>query len=98
MVRAAALWSGMFGSHLSVAGGMENAAIEAESLKLDCVQVFTKNQRQWKVKPLADEQVAAWRGELERLKWMSTEGPARTVSHASYLINLASRWTPGLSI
>ncbi len=90
MVRAAALWSGMFGSHLSVAGGMENAAIEAESLKLDCVQVFTKNQRQWKVKPLADEQVAAWRGELERLKWMSTEGPARTVSHASYLINLAS--------
>ena len=90
MVRAAALWSGMFGSHLSIAGGMENAVTEAKGLKFDCVQVFTKNQRQWKVKPLADEQVAAWRGALERMDWLSTKGPARTVSHASYLINLAS--------
>ncbi|GAB5495051.1 MAG: deoxyribonuclease IV [Phycisphaerales bacterium] len=80
----------MFGSHLSVAGGMENALLEAEKLKLDCVQVFTKNQRQWKIKPLSDEQIEIWTSELARLGWDDLNGPARAVSHASYLINLAS--------
>lgn len=80
----------MFGSHLSVAGGMEKAVAEAETLALDCVQVFTKNQRQWKVRPLEDAQVSAWASELGRVGWADAKGPARTVSHASYLINLAS--------
>ncbi|MEO0512694.1 MAG: deoxyribonuclease IV [Planctomycetota bacterium] len=76
----------MFGSHLSVAGGMHNALLDARALKLDCVQVFTKNQQQWKVKPLADSVVDAWRTELAGLGWSGS----RVVSHASYLINLAS--------
>ncbi len=80
----------MFGSHLSVAGGMENALNEAEQLKLDCVQVFTKNQRQWKIKPLSDEQIENRTSELARLGWDDPKGPCRSVSHASYLINLAS--------
>ena len=75
----------MIASHLSIAGGMENALLEAESLGLDGVQVFTKNQQQWKVKPLTDEAIAAWRTEVDRLGWQQ-----RTASHASYLINLAS--------
>lgn len=75
----------MFGSHLSIAGGMVNALLEAERLRFDTVQVFTKNQQQWRAKPLDDGAVSAWLGELRRLGW---EG--RTVSHASYLINLAS--------
>jgi endonuclease IV len=33
----------MFGSHLSISGGMHNALLEAERLQMDCVQVFTKN-------------------------------------------------------
>ncbi|MEM7628488.1 MAG: deoxyribonuclease IV [Planctomycetota bacterium] len=73
------------GSHLSIAGGMTNAVAAAEALKLDTVQVFTKNQQQWKAKPLADGAAADWLSELGRLGWL-----ARTVSHASYLINLAS--------
>ena len=44
----------MFGAHLSIAGGMHNALLEAENLGLDTVQVFTKNQKQWKCKPLED--------------------------------------------
>ncbi len=75
----------MFGSHLSIAGSLVNALHEAESLKLDTVQVFTKNQQQWANKPLDPEIVREWRAETTRLGW---EG--RTVSHASYLINLAS--------
>lgn len=75
----------MFGSHLSIAGGMTNALHEAERLSMDTVQVFTKNQQQWKVKPLEADAIGQWRSELERLGWED-----RTVSHASYLINLAS--------
>lgn len=75
----------MFGSHLSIAGGMTNALHEAEGLAMDTVQVFTKNQQQWKVKPLEEGAISDWRAEVERLGWQG-----RTVSHASYLINLAS--------
>ncbi len=69
---------------------MERAIVEAETLKLDCVQVFTKNQRQWKVKPLEQAQIDAWASELKRVGWGGQKGPHRSVSHASYLINLAS--------
>ena len=75
----------MFGSHLSIAGSMSSALLEAESLGLECVQVFTKNQQQWKSRPLDPAEIRGWRAEVARLGWQS-----RTVSHASYLINLAS--------
>lgn len=75
----------MFGSHLSIAGSMSNALREAESLGMDTVQVFTKNQQQWKVKDLEPDAIAEWKAEVKRLGW---EG--RTTAHASYLINLAS--------
>lgn len=75
----------MLGSHLSVAGGLVNALIEAQRLKFETVQVFTKNQRQWAAKPLDPGVVRDWLSELQRLGWED-----RTVSHASYLINLAS--------
>ncbi len=74
----------MFGSHLSIAGGLENALIAAESLGCDTVQVFTKNQQQWKCKPLTPEAIEPWKSHLNRLKFR------KTVSHDSYLINLAS--------
>jgi len=75
----------MFGSHLSIAGGLVNALNEAERLGFDTVQVFTKNQRQWAFKPLEDEPREAWLAGLDRLGWRE-----RTVAHDSYLINLAS--------
>ncbi|HEY1921435.1 MAG TPA: deoxyribonuclease IV [Tepidisphaeraceae bacterium] len=74
----------MFGSHLSISGGMHLALLEAERLGFDTVQVFTKNQQQWKCKPLADDAVEQWKTHCERLKF------GQTVSHDSYLINLAS--------
>ncbi|MCA9287318.1 MAG: deoxyribonuclease IV, partial [Phycisphaerales bacterium] len=81
----------MFGSHLSIAGSMCNALGEAQSLQLDCLQVFTKNQQQWKVRPLKREEVDAWAAALSRMDWAMADGrPPRTVSHASYLINLAA--------
>jgi deoxyribonuclease-4 len=76
--------SDMFGSHLSISGGMHNALLEAEKLGMDTVQVFTKNQQQWKCKPLDPAAIAQWTTQLNRLKFR------QTVSHDSYLINLAS--------
>lgn len=81
----------LLGSHLSIAGGMVNALHEASRLKMDCVQVFTKNQRQWRASPLKEEELQTWLGELHRMKWTNAQGsPNRVVSHNSYLINLAS--------
>ena len=57
----------LYGSHLSIAGGMVNALNEAEKLKMDTVQVFTKNQRQWKVKPLDEGDKDAWLAKLAEL-------------------------------
>lgn len=74
----------MFGCHMSIAGGLENALFEAESLGMGCLQVFTKNQRQWLAPKLTDEQVARWK------QVQQDTGLTRVVSHDSYLINLAS--------
>src|SRR5262245_54599320 len=74
----------MFGAHLSIAGGMHNALLAAERLGMDTVQVFTKNQQQWKCRPLDAIAIANWSAHRKRLKFK------RTTSHASYLINLAA--------
>jgi deoxyribonuclease-4 len=74
----------MFGSHLSIAGGMHLALLDAQRLGFDTVQVFTKNQQQWKCKPLDEKAIAEWKAHVGRV------GFKQTVSHDSYLINLAS--------
>lgn len=75
----------MFGSHLSIAGALTNALDEAHSLAMDTVQIFTKNQRQWRVVPLADGARDAWIRRVADLGWQG-----RAVAHDAYLINLAS--------
>jgi deoxyribonuclease IV len=74
----------MFGSHLSIAGGLHNALLKAEEYGCDTVQVFTKNQQQWAAPPLTEPVIADWRSHQKRLRFK------RTVSHDSYLINLAA--------
>jgi deoxyribonuclease IV len=74
----------MFGSHLSISGGMHNALLQAEQYGMQTVQVFTKNQQQWKCKPLDQAAIDEWQKHLKRLKFK------KIVSHDSYLINLAA--------
>ena len=74
----------MFGSHLSIAGGLHKALLDAERLHMETVQVFTKNQQQWRAKPLEVEAIEQWASHANRLGFL------QTVSHDSYLINLAS--------
>ena len=77
------LW---LGSHLSIAGGLENAVHAAVELTCDCVQIFTKNQRQWAAPPLTEAQVEAFAAALGAAGW----GGERVVAHNSYLVNMAS--------
>jgi deoxyribonuclease-4 len=74
----------MFGSHLSISGGLHHALLKAEELGCGSVQIFTKNQQQWKCPPLTESAINDWRSHCDRLKF------EQTVSHDSYLINLAS--------
>lgn len=73
-----------FGAHLSIAGGMHHAIREALRLKFDTVQVFVKNQRQWRAAPIKPDDLERWR------ELLGTPGFGPVVAHATYLINLAS--------
>lgn len=76
------------GSHCSAAGGPANAVRQAVALGLDCVQVFTANQRQWNPKAPGKSEIAEWFKALRDAGWSDPEDH-RTVSHNSYLVNLA---------
>lgn len=73
-----------FGAHVSVSGGVDTAFARGERFAMDAIQVFTKNQRQWVGKPLGEEEVTRWYEERGRT------GISKVITHASYLINLAS--------
>jgi deoxyribonuclease-4 len=73
-----------FGAHVSVSGGVDKAFGRGEKFAMEAIQVFTKSERQWNAKPLADDVVARWYEERART------GIEKIVSHASYLINLAT--------
>ena len=75
------------GAHLSTAGSLRAAVDEARALGFGAVQVFTRNQRQWKPKPLARDEIAAFAAARAGSVF---EDARRIVSHNSYLVNLAS--------
>lgn len=74
----------MLGSHMSIAGGVSQALCEAESVKSNAVQVFTKNNRQWNGPPIDWKDIERWN------EFLPAKSIVYAVSHASYLINLAS--------
>ena len=58
----------ILGSHLSIAGGYYKAIEEAAKLGCDCVQIFTKNNNQWRAKDLTHDDVAKFQTALATLK------------------------------
>jgi deoxyribonuclease-4 len=74
----------LFGAHLSIAGGLQNAISAALALRCGTVQLFTKNASQWRGKPLADDEIRAFR------KALSASRLRFATAHDSYLINLAT--------
>jgi len=55
----------LLGAHMSIAGGYYKAVLAAAELKMDCVQIFTKNNNQWRAKPLTDDDVARFQQALD---------------------------------
>ena len=53
------------GAHESIAGGLVNAFERGHTATCDAIQVFTKSNRQWKAKPLSEEEIDAWREHLQ---------------------------------
>ncbi|MDT8376793.1 MAG: deoxyribonuclease IV [Mariprofundaceae bacterium] len=72
------------GAHVSAAGGVENAPLNAEKIGARAFALFTKNQRQWVAKPLTDESIARFKSNLKRVGI----APEYVLPHDSYLINL----------
>lgn len=69
---------------MSIAGGYYKAVIAAEKAGCQCVQLFTKNNNQWRAKELTDADCERFKDTLDEL------GISHPISHDSYLINLAS--------
>jgi deoxyribonuclease-4 len=69
---------------MSVAGGVSKAVDRAVVHGCEALQVFTKNASQWRAKPLDPADVRLFREHIEQT------GITPVVSHASYLINLAT--------
>jgi deoxyribonuclease-4 len=72
------------GAHMSIAGGYYKAVELAKAAGCDCVQIFTKNNNQWRAKPLTDDDAQRFQAAL------AESGIGHPIAHDSYLINLAS--------
>jgi deoxyribonuclease-4 len=72
------------GAHVSAAGGVGNAPLNAAAIGARAFALFTRNQRQWAAKPLTEEQIAAFRANCREKGYK----PAQILVHDSYLINL----------
>ena len=81
------------GAHISAAGGVENAPINAHSIGAKAFAFFTKNQRQWKAAPLTQESINLFKERCVDLGFH----PDYILPHDSYLINLGHPEEEGLT-
>lgn len=72
------------GAHVSAAGGVENAPLNAEKIGARAFALFVKNQRQWKAKPLTEKNIQLFNDNLKKIGI----SPDHILAHDSYLINL----------
>lgn len=96
----------LFGSHVSVAGGLHKAVERAGSVGCECIQIFTSAPGRWPVQPrnagVASEAFSTKRDNQWVAKPLSEEAVSawkeayaasslrHPIAHASYLINLAA--------
>ena len=73
------------GAHMSAAGGLYKAFARGEEAGCESMLVFTKSNRQWKAKPITEQDVQKYKeaaAEYDHIYPVAV--------HASYLINIAS--------
>jgi deoxyribonuclease-4 len=75
----------ILGAQVSTAGGLFNAFERGREIGADSIMIFTKSNRQWKAKPLTEDDIG---------KFRKTDAEYPDISpvavHASYLINVGS--------
>ena len=74
----------LLGAHVSSAGGTHNAPVRAKEIGATALQLFTKMANRWAERACEDDECLAFRAA------MADTQVRATVSHDSYLINLAS--------
>lgn len=75
----------LLGAHISIAGGLDKAIDRAEETGANCMQVFTKSNRQWSAKDFAKEEIELFKDKQKK------SSVSIVVAHAAYLINLGSK-------
>lgn len=74
----------ILGAHMSIAGGFDKAVERGATAGCDCIQIFSKNNNQWRAREIRAEEAEAFRRALDEY------GISHPIAHDSYLINLAS--------
>jgi deoxyribonuclease-4 len=74
----------ILGAHMSITGGYDRAVGRARTAGCDCLQLFTQNNNQWRIR-----EVTAAEAELFR-QALRDGAITHPIAHDSYLINLAS--------
>lgn len=72
------------GAHVSIAGGVENAPLNAEKIGAKAFALFIKNQKQWKAKPFTDKNIDEFKENCKKFGYK----PENILPHDGYLINL----------
>ena len=78
--------SRLIGGHVSGAGGIKNALARGDEIGAEIIQIFTNSPRGWKAQPISLNGF----DDISHAKRDLTTKVSKVVSHASYLINLAS--------
>lgn len=73
------------GAHMSIAGGTPTAIAQTLEVGATAVQLFLKNNNQWRGKAVSDAEAERFREDVRKARLL-----AEPVAHACYLINLAS--------
>jgi deoxyribonuclease-4 len=72
------------GAHVSTAGGVEMAPLNAQKIGAKAFAMFTKNQRQWFSKPYTQQNIDDFKRNCGQYGYL----PSQILPHDSYLINL----------
>lgn len=80
------------GAHVSAAGGVGNAPLNAHRIGATAFAFFTRNQRQWHAKPLTKEYISAFKANCADCGYTADQ----ILPHSSYLINLGHPESGGL--
>jgi len=80
------------GAHVSAAGGVENAPLNAHAIGAKAFALFTKNQKQWVAAPLTEKSIELFCQICEEYDF----SPNQILPHDSYLINLGNAETEAL--